>query len=1223
MPQPTARQLIIRALYHELKKFHTPPTPQATPQVNAFASEGVMAEEKRAVPVFFRPGDGIYARLLKRYPEFNPDFPAAKAAEDQAIADMISEITRRLAQAKDRLNEDKVVGQQAAQEAAGNPKKRYRREYRIRVKDQDSSCFDDIGRCHSALRIILNDDTLYSGTPAAPYPFTTRYFDGNNNYYLAGSHGAQNTTYRHFLALIWKGITENGIKAPINFTENSSKELREMAIEQFISVMAQCRREHNFDARHPDWDQTEKPQDAQRCDTGLRGDLFGQLLIYNEYYMQTRDDLNVEQLESLIKDMIFEEFIALKDLDLQEKIIRYLDDKAALVDSDKEATDALDAFIRTTKIAVYQNLIAKLQSTSPNPHLYKLHAFLRTIDQKAAGGNAGAIEAQVNIRENLDRWVNLEVESLKLMGSNLASMDFISPFATYGLAQILKTHLTAVLTGKDKTQEQEVQLTTRIDKVINQVLALQYRVDVIIINADVFTDVSFSAKQQQYLQFVKFYVDKVATIEKLILEACEQSQQEMAQQFSFFGDPEVARTVEQERQKFQQRILNRLAPVKAQLTNLNQNLSINNLDAVRPYLKVIITAYPDPIERRYSPDFYADYLWRLLLEESHYHNYLINDVNNTVFRRTLDLIFGNESTGVKGLQRAQQTLVMYAFNARLLLEKNTSPDNNAKNNITHRWGLVEAYLQEKQISLQAPWVTPGENLISLTETRYKASKISFNTWRNVITHSGQQTALENATQECQTAETKTEYLRQQVYYPAIIMDRAASSPLTLYDVKDPTRQNQGLVLWKAIALSMFTHIPKRNNQHVTDLVNFVTQSIMIQLSINTFSREDQTVLKQIVEQYMGIKAYVDFPLPFQPAPGTSTEQRIDSLAKHLVLLITTLNSKAVKACFESGMLRLMSYTESTAIINKDKHKDKYILRLSNSRPNVLILTTRNASGEVIYEDIVSEAQQEIKLENSSYKVSTFPNDTLATAVFPHIDLKLKYVICMMPSPEEKQQFDQEKIYLAFIFNDSLYTLNYKVRLPSGEVASGGIALPRLIKTVTVRELREIFSCPSSLYDLIQKLDDDQNVEFDCLRISPSELIRLLNYDLKLQKSLIVDPILAQGHNLYTKSSIVPNLTLALMTNAEYQIAQNKNFQNECKRSRYDNDSPPLLTLTLHPPGLREAMNHFYGDAAAALPNPVLPQPASTAQQAAVSQEEEEQKSSCIMMEGAVTYTGGF
>ena len=179
---PSERQKINKALYDELTRLNQERIVLAAEQIDVRASEAVMQEEARALPVFFKQGDGIYARLLAKHPSFASHL-TAQQAENTAITEIIEEIKKRLAAAKDRLNHDQVVGAEAAQQAVNNPNKRYRREY----QNNHHSAWDDVGRYHSALRLLLDDSTL---DPHSTWK--TRYFNGvsayKNHSYTARGH---------------------------------------------------------------------------------------------------------------------------------------------------------------------------------------------------------------------------------------------------------------------------------------------------------------------------------------------------------------------------------------------------------------------------------------------------------------------------------------------------------------------------------------------------------------------------------------------------------------------------------------------------------------------------------------------------------------------------------------------------------------------------------------------------------------------------------------------------------------------------------------------------------------------------------------------------------------------------------------------------------------------------------------------------------------------------
>lgn len=956
---PNERQKINKSLYEELTRLNKERIVLAAEQIDVRASEAVMQEEARALPKFFKHGDGIYNRLLVAHPRF-ASHATTKQAEDETIKEIIEEIKKRLATAKDRLNHDQVVGPVAAQQAVTDPSKRYRREYR----NSHYSAWDDIGRYHSALRLLLDDATLHPSSV-----WKTHYFNGISSY--------KEKTYRHYLALIWKGATEDNIEAPINFSGIPSAQLKEGAIDQFITVLAQCRREHNFDGTHSDWDQSKKPQDSQRCDIGLRGDLFGQMLIHNEHYMQTRTNLNIELIEPLIKDIIFDEFKKL-DTDAKIKIIHYLENKAiVLVDPEEEETEALNTFIRNTKLVALEKLLQNISSATVGTPLYKIHSFLTTIQQKAERGERDAITGLSKIMDELDKWIKLEAESLQLIErTNAASMDYIRRIANDGIAQVFQKRLKEALDGSASAREQ---LIVDQDTLSNKINALQYHLDGSAIRASAFVEAPCSvAKKAEYQQLIQHYETKTTTLEtqiRLMIESyATQPRDTVGKEFSLLGDTGIAGAIDRQKQQFvrqQEQVLTDLEQKKAQLAHLK--LLINNEqvngDDVRPYLKTMIDAYPE--DKKRSPDFYAAYLWNLLLEKTPAEHYIIEGFKNNELSQTLDLIFGNETKRIKGLDNIQQCLIMYAFNAK---RKQLIADGRSEISVVNRWKLIEDYLATKKITLGATENVPNPHLITFYETAYQASKLPSKTWRTIIERSDKQSELENT---MGISDETREIARQDLRYPEQMMGAAIHLSLSLYGEIDAEKQKVAVAIWKNIARSIFTHYPQAGNQHVEALTNFVTQTLMVQLGIKQFVKEDQIVLRQIVKQYMGVHNYENFPLPFTPEPKT-IENRITCLAQHLELMITTLSPPAIKTSFEQGIIRLMSRDKAQETVKNNK----YVIRMSNNEPNKLVVTI--GTGVAGNKYITSAAKQSVSVGTKTYEVSLFPDNALKTAVDPHI-----------------------------------------------------------------------------------------------------------------------------------------------------------------------------------------------------------------------------------------------
>ncbi|RUR12719.1 hypothetical protein [Legionella sp. km772] len=957
---PNERQLINKSIYNELTSLNKEQVKLAAEQIDVRASEGVMQEEARALPQFFKPAVGIYARLLAKHPTFASS-TTAKAAEDEAIKEIIAAIKQRLANSKDRLNHDKLVGLEAAQEAIDKPSKRYRREY----QSHGHSAWDDIGRLHSALRLLLNDATI---NPASTWK--TPYFNGSSSY--------KGKTYRHYLALIWKGATEDNIEAPINFSGIPSEQLKEGAIEQIITALAQCRREHNYDGSTPDWEQTKKPSDAQRCDMGLRGDLFGQMLIHNEHYMQTRTKLNIELIEPLIKDLLFAEFTQLA-IEAKEKIIHYLENKAIiLVDPEAEEVEALNKFIRDTKLIALEKLLAKIAS-SENPALAKIHSFLTKIKEKAGRGDVDAIRGLSQIMTDLDRWVKLEAESLLMTErTNSASMDYIRRFANEGISQVFHSQLKAALEGDIEARSQ---MLSQRDELVNKLEALQYRLDNLLIQTIVFPQASLSSlKKGEYRQLITHYEGKILALEtqikSMIAAYLEQQGIVLAQQFPLLADTGVASTIELRKKSFieqQKQVLVDLEKMKTKLARLQLLINNDSVDAanLRPHAQMLLAAYPD--EQKYSPDFYAAYLWNLLLEKTPSEHYIIENSDHKEFSHTLDLLFGNATAGIPGLETVQQHLIMYAFNVQ---RKKHIEQGKKELSIVNRWKLVEEYLAKKGIRLGEADKVPNDHLITAYETAYQASKLPSKIWLTIVERSGQQKALEDMLKI--PNEEARALKRKESRYAEQMLAAATHLPLSLYGEVDAEKQEAALTTWKAVAQSIFVNYPRTSRQHIDALINFLVQTLMVQLEIKQFAKEDKEVLEQIVKKYMGIENFSGFPLPFTPSPPT-TENQIACLAQHLTLMLTTLSPAAIKTSFEQGIIRLMAREKASSIVTGS---DKYLIRLSNFEPYKLVITTKEANTY-----ISSAAKQTVNVAGQSYSISTYPDSALHTAAEPHIKHK--------------------------------------------------------------------------------------------------------------------------------------------------------------------------------------------------------------------------------------------
>ncbi len=465
--------------------------------------------------------------------------------------------------------------------------------------------------------------------------------------------------------------------------------------------------------------------------------------------------------------------------------------------------------------------------------------------------------------------------------------------------------------------------------------------------------------------------------------------------------------------------LSDLEQMKAKLARLKLLITNENIneDNVRPHLKTMINEYPH--DKKRSPDLYSAYLWNVLLEKTPSEHYIIEAADNNELSRTLDLIFGDATKGIRGLDAVQQHLVMYAFNTQ---RKQLISSGRAELSIVARWKLVEDYLDAKGIKLGAGNNVPNTHLVTIYETAYLASKLPSRAWRTIIEHSTKQKELENTAGI--TDETRAA-ARQQLRYAEQMMGAATHLSLSLYGAEvDTEKQKAALAVWKGIAQSIFANYPQAANQHVDALINFVTQTLMVQLGINQLAKEDRVVLEQIVRQYMGIQNYAGFPLPFTANPAT-VENRIACLADHLVLMISTLSPPAIKTSFGQGIIRLMSRDQANSTVTNN---NKYVIRLSNKEPDKLVVTTSAGNNY-----ITSASKQTVHVADKDYAISTYPEDALKTAADPHVTNKVAIVpnVTLEQMTSVVFQREQAEQYREAYVSVNYYSMNDHAALGQG------------------------------------------------------------------------------------------------------------------------------------------------------------------------------------------------
>lgn len=670
------------------------------------------------------------------------------------------------------------------------------------------------------------------------------------------------------------------------------------------------------------------------------------------------DNIPIEEFGVLIWDLASEQFTFLKPAE-QEKIIRYLEKKSQALDLEQQEIDALKHFIDTTKSRILEKLKAELL----RPDEFQIHFFQRMHHiycnlWENLRQYEYVSESLNTINKEVEEWVNVEMDSLSSIESNLTSIVGVSSFLALAKRhhqKQLKKELPAdelkqepLPQSKEKSPTETVtpakispEARSQLAKIHTKITAIKYFFDELVISETVFTAPISAEITQQYLESIDNCENEIAALN-------------------------INQTA--------------LTELRKDIDDLRYLVTYKNIRAVRLHVRKILESYPG--DMKFTPAFYVAYLCGLLLEKTPAGNSLIDINKNTthVLNRTLDLIFGNKSKGIKGLRTVKQMLVMYAFNGSV--DKQLKSEDGSQ--LILCWTHIQDYLKTNGISKDIIQNHPRENICTLTDTAYQLSKLPSSVWREIVQHSDQQPVLEEILR--QTSGTSCQ---NQACPEKLINDVASSLQLTM-----PTAQghqeSKDVQVWAKIAQSILDHAPKDNDQDINALIDFFIITLMSQLKTHQFSEQDRQVITKIVRQYSGKDALDKYlPLPF--ALGAS--HLCLNVIYHLVLLTTTLKPAPITAAFAEGLVRLMSRKDAENLLKKAENKDKYVLRASNDRANLLILDVMNKQGKIIhlYIEVEEDKKNKIKLSLPSaqslgltfvdhYEVNTFPGNRLIEVV---------------------------------------------------------------------------------------------------------------------------------------------------------------------------------------------------------------------------------------------------
>jgi len=827
----------------------------------------------------------------------------------------------------------------------------------VRGTVTDPECyFDDIGRYHTALRALLRDGNLRR--------HESQYLDGIQHYdhtlYINTGTGQILRTirlsYRRLLAYIWLGASEEDIEPPTYFEDINRPHLLSMSKETVVTEIAQNRREHNFDSF--DRNICLSSIDHQTCVIGLRGRMFGRMLICNDRYMMTNTESNfhLNLLIPAIREFIFESFAQLP-AEKKGEILNYLEAKIVFLDTPDDASQ----IEMTTFIAhIKNNCKCRLFDQ------FRTKAHFRHIRDSITHIQHNSPSNFERLNELIQQLINLEADSLNGNSDNPIDRELMQKITNAALITVFKQRLKN--TGEFTTV---IELVTRLYKrLMNFTMLVHGEVlrqkmfkyektdlDTAIMNA-LSCDVDSHKTMCQELEII--------LTDHLPLQSTNTSAQEALKADFLSANQLSSRSLNETAVETLSEIRAEIERYKHAFAQLQEQINSTDLLEAAFSLRPDIFAIFRNSHNLQSPIIYARYVWELLKEKTVAGHYFIND--NEAYQDEVDCIlayiFGDESQGLTGLVQTERTTFLYAFNALRL----SQPESEKS-----QWLVMEKKLQNRYgIELGRGYHVPSDNVVTLAEVIYHNQLVISDTdgWQAILRDSTVYDPLSHLSLSPQEVTIPEEKPMQYCYAeggfsdsreetcstlslsPFRLLQLASELPLfaIIPETSSPTYiaqvQETAVNLWKQVAQSLYENLP--DDKKVNALINFVVQTIMSNLKIIKFAKEDRNVIERLVKIYLGEEErHPLFPLPFLLKRETRATivrlplaQRINNIAKHLSIMLTTLNSPVIKNSFEQGIVRLMSRNDAQSIAC---NKRCYVLRLSNLYPSDLTLTYYNVA----------------------------------------------------------------------------------------------------------------------------------------------------------------------------------------------------------------------------------------------------------------------------------------
>ncbi len=808
---------------------------QAEAKVND--SESAMTVEARLLREFM---DNILPNLKQHY--------GALTAED--LLTVRAEICYFLWERLDKLEPD------SGERACRDP--RARQEYDL---ETNKGCY------HTALRILYTDNNT------AGY-YRNFYFNGAENF----SYQGMSVTYLELLGYLWKAASDPHME-PSEIGKNFTPELLvETSIENFLSVLAEIRRAHNYD----DDDLLKSPFDHQSCPIGVRGRIIARMGIYNKI---TGSSLSLEAIYSEIQKNIIEQLENLPVVDLKP-VIEYLDNKMMLLDMEPDSLPYQGMSVWIAGLAGLKKRIvddiSKIILETDRTEYYLLR-------EKLTKGNSADQNKlmQSQFYEIVARMFDLQVGSLSGDNQFPVENEFMIKILRCGIKKIseqavvlglegmqsqLRSCYKMVKTAKDMWDNE--QLRQRLCPAYAATEIAQFKVD------------RFAVVVGGYLQIY----DEIRAHIKTVLD----SQQAAIR-------TEIATAAVLMDEKTQEHISANilwhdtdLQSKEAAIANIRNQMLLCTQTSFQADNLSFVVDLAVPI-----PCLLARRIFELVLAEHEQRGYEYHSVQERdEIDRYLDLIFGNRSLNIVPMPVHQRDRVLFELN-RLFA--------TAKDQSKLRWG----FLDEKIKKYSAP--TDSNHAVSLVAPRYFYDREAFTLFEARV-------SLLNRNER-------------------IGLDSYPDTKLSLICAPESKSGDDQPQAWEVAANTVYA---AAGIEGLHDFVlQTIINNLQIHQMHRKDSDIIKAICNRYLNEVSNYSQPLPFTTEAQSTKEALTRIGIHNIRKHLSILLTTLNHPEIKRRFVRGDCRLMSSEEALYSLSMDYLSYPHLLRISNSDPQEVILQTCN------------------------------------------------------------------------------------------------------------------------------------------------------------------------------------------------------------------------------------------------------------------------------------------